>query len=162
MPGETYRRRVANLGDQVLGQGQDQRTLSVVTLANTPAPDYTKSGDAVTAKGVVIGPITADMDNPNTSAPTAARTVKSEHYGFVAFHVVLPATGTGNVEVWVDAGKDAAGDAIGWLLVHTITGVVSRREYLAPVGQRLAYIRLTGTANVDGGNPATVRATGVV
>ncbi len=162
MPGESYRRRRANNADEVLGQAQDRQTFGVVTLPTTPAPDYTKSLDGVTAKGIIIGPITANMADPNVTPPTGANSVKSEHYGFIAFHVALPAGGTGDVEVWVNAGLDAAGNAIGWLLVYTITGVVSRREYLAPVGQRLAYIRLAGTAGVDAMNPATVRATGVV
>lgn len=159
--GETYRKKVANHGDQVLGQAQDRRTLAVVTLGTAPAPDYRKTDDDTVARGVVVS-VTGNMDDPNATPPTLANGIPSERFGRVAFHAVLPATGSADVELWVDGGVDAAGNAIGWLLVDTITGIVSRKEYVRDVGQRRAYLRAVNTANINGGAPATLRATGVV
>lgn len=159
--GETYRKKVANLSDQVLGQAQDQRTLALVNVPTAPAPDYSAQTDGQVARGVVIS-ITGNMADPNVTPPTIATAIPTDRFGRVAFHLVLPAGGTADVELWVDGGTDAAGNPVGWLLVDTIASVVSRKEYLRDVGQRRAYVRAVNTANINGGSPATLRATGVV
>lgn len=159
--GDTYRRKVANLGDLVLGQAQDQRTLAVVTLPTSPAPDYRASTDGDVARGVVVS-VTGDMADPNVTPPVLGLSLPTERYGRVAWHLVLPSGASANAELWVDAGLDAGGNAIGWLLVDTVTGVVNRREYVRDVGQRRCYVRVLSTSGVDGNSPATLRATGVV
>lgn len=157
--GDSYRSRLASNADHVLGQAQDRGTLAVVTVATCPAPDY-KDGRGV-CKPVAIQ-VTGDMADPNVSAPAVATTVLSTRVGRVAFHAVLPATGTADAEVWVEGGTDVGEGAVGWLRVLSITGLVSRHEYIVDVGQRQAIVRLHNTANINGGAPATLRMTGVV
>lgn len=142
----------------------EQGSSSLVTTLGGYAPDYRnlineKASETVSAS---LRSVTADMADPNVTPPTLpAGGHELGSYSMIAFHVVFPATGSGNLEVWVDGGKDKAGADIGWLLIDIITGITNRKEYYRATGQRVVYLRLTGTANVDVANPATVRACGV-
>lgn len=161
-PGKSNRqRKVGADGADVLGQARDPRSLALVQLVGGYVPDYSDTPAVNDMVQAAVRTVTANMDNPNTSAPTAAVTVPLTQYGVVAFHVAFPATGAGDLELWADGGKDAAGNEIGWLLLETIAGIVDRKEYVRATGQRLLYFRLANLANVNGGAPAKVRAAGV-
>ena len=160
--GASHRARQGGaVGADVLTQARDSRSLALVQLPGGYVPDYSNVPQVSDLVKAAKRSVTGDMPNPNATPPAAAVSIPLTQYGVVAFHVVFGAGGTGDLEVWASAGKDADGAEIGWLLLDTISGVADRREYVRHTGQRLLYLRLTNTANVNGGAPATVRATGL-
>lgn len=149
-------------GDEVLAYAHDRRARSIVTVVGAYVPDYTEQP---------VLSITGDMDDPNTTPPVYPPEANSNGfnvigYGVLVLHAVLPAGGSMDLELWVDGGKDANGNDVGYLLAATMTNVATRAEFTQHTGQRRAYIRAVNTVGIGDGvganpPPATLRVAGV-